>query len=56
MKMTFELKSNTSTEINEGQVEVQLPPFWKMQKNLLQEVHQVATNEMGKTRPIVSNN
>jgi hypothetical protein len=56
MKMTFELKSNTSTEINEGQVEVQLPPFWKMQKNLLQEVHQVATNEMGKTKPATNNN
>jgi hypothetical protein len=54
--MNFELKNNTSIEINEGQVEVQLPPFWKMQKNLLQAVHQVATNEMGKTRLVVSKN
>jgi len=54
--MNFELKSNTSTKINEGQLEVQLPPVWKMQKNLLQVVHQVATNEMGKTRPVVNKN
>jgi hypothetical protein len=27
-----------------------------MQKNLFQVVHQVTTNEMGKTRPITSNN
>ncbi len=45
--MNFELKSNISIEINEGQVEVQLPPIWKMQNNLLQTMHQAATNEMG---------
>ncbi len=53
--MNFELKNNTSIEINEGQGEVQLPPVWKM-KSLLQAVHQAATNEMGKTRPTTSNN
>jgi hypothetical protein len=40
VKMNFELKSSTSTNANEGQVEIQLTPFWKMQKNLLQAVHQ----------------
>jgi hypothetical protein len=46
--MNFELKSNTSIEINEGQVEVQLSLVWKMQKNLFQTMHQTTTNEMGK--------
>jgi hypothetical protein len=53
--MNFELKSNTSVEINEKQVEVQLPLIWKMQKSLLKVVHQATTNEMGKTRPTTSN-
>jgi hypothetical protein len=39
VKMNFELNSNTSMEINEGQVEIQLPPIWKMQKNLPQALH-----------------
>jgi hypothetical protein len=30
VKMNFELKSNTSSKINEVQVEVQLPLIWKM--------------------------
>jgi hypothetical protein len=30
MEMNLELKNNTSIEINEEQVEVQLPPIWKM--------------------------
>ncbi len=30
VKMNFELKSSTSTYANEGQVEIQLTPFWKM--------------------------
>jgi hypothetical protein len=30
VKMNFELKNNTSIEINEVQAEVQLPPIWKM--------------------------
>jgi hypothetical protein len=54
--MNFELKSNTLVEINEEQGEVQLPLVWKMQKSLLQAMHQAATNEMGKTRPATSNN
>jgi hypothetical protein len=53
--MNFELKSNTSVEINEEQDEVQLPLIWKMQKSLLKVVHQATTNEMGKTRPTTSN-
>jgi hypothetical protein len=56
MKMNFELKSNTSIEINEEQVEVQLPLVWKIQKNLLQVMHQATTNEMGKTKPIITKN
>jgi hypothetical protein len=44
--MNFELKSNILTKINERQVEVQLPLVWKMQKNLLQAMHQAITNEM----------
>jgi len=56
MKMNFELKSNTSTEINERQVEVQLPLVWKMQNNLIQAVHQTATIEMGKIRLVTSKN
>jgi hypothetical protein len=54
--MNFELKSNTSIEINEGQAEVQLPPVWKMQNNLLQTVHQATTNEMGKTKLAINKN
>jgi hypothetical protein len=54
--MNFELKSNISIEINEKQVEIQLPLVWKMHNNLFQVVHQVATNEMGKTRSITSKN
>jgi hypothetical protein len=54
--MNFELKSNTSAEINEGQVEVQLPRVSKMQKSLFQPVHQVVTNEIGKTKPATNNN
>jgi hypothetical protein len=56
MKMNFDLKSNTSIEINEGQAEIQLPLIWKMQKNLLQAMHQATTNEMGKTKLVVSKN
>jgi hypothetical protein len=56
MKMNFELKSNISVEINEGQAKVQLSLVWKMQKILFQIVHQVATNEMGKTKPATNNN
>jgi hypothetical protein len=41
MKMNFELKNNTSIEIIESQAKVQLPPIWKMQKNLLQMVHKL---------------
>jgi hypothetical protein len=48
MKMNFELKNNISIEITEGQAEIQLPPIWKMHKNLLQAVHQAITNEMEK--------
>ncbi len=54
MKMNFELKSNISIEINEGQVEVQLPLVWKILNNLFQAMHQSATNEMGETRPTTS--
>jgi hypothetical protein len=54
MKMNFELKSNISIEINEGQVEVQLPLVWKILNNLFQAMHQAATNEMGETRPTTS--
>ncbi len=56
MKMNFELKNNTSTEINEEQAKVQLPPVWKIQKSLPKAGHQAATNEIGKTKPIISNN
>ncbi len=52
VRMNFELKSNTSTKINEGQAKVQLPPIWKMQMS----PHQVATNEMGKTKLAASKN
>jgi len=54
--MNFELKSNILTKINERQVEVQLPLVWKMQKNLLQAMHQAITNEMWKTKPSTSHN
>jgi hypothetical protein len=54
--MNFELKGNISIEINERQVEVQLPLVWKMQKNLFQAMHQAKTNEMGKTIPVVNKN
>jgi hypothetical protein len=30
--MRSELNSSTSTDIDEGQAEIQLPPVWKMQK------------------------
>jgi hypothetical protein len=30
VKMNFELKSNISMEINEGQAKIQLPLIWKM--------------------------
>jgi hypothetical protein len=56
MKMNFELKGNNSVEINEGQAKVQLPLVWKMQKILLQAVHQATTNEMGKTKLATNNN
>ncbi len=39
VKMNSKPKNNTSTNINEGHVEIQLPPVWKMQKNLLQVMH-----------------
>jgi len=32
VKMSSELNSSTSTDIDEGQAEIQLPPVWKMQK------------------------
>ncbi len=56
MNMNFELKNNTSTEINEGQAEIQLPLVWKMQKNLFQAMGQASTNEIGKTRLAASEN
>jgi hypothetical protein len=49
--MNFELKSNTSIEINERQDEVQLPPIWKMQNNL-----QTTINELGKIKLVTSKN
>jgi hypothetical protein len=30
--MSSELNSSTSTDIDKGQAEIQLPPVWKMQK------------------------
>jgi hypothetical protein len=56
VKINSKLKSNTSIEINENQIEIRLPLIWKMQKNLLQAMHQAITNEMGKTRPVVRKN
>ncbi len=56
MNMNFELKNNTSIEINEGQAEIQLPLVWKMQKNLFQAMRQASTNEIGKTRLAASEN
>jgi hypothetical protein len=54
--MNFELKNNTSIEITEGQAKVHLPPISKMQKNLLQAVHQAITNEMEKPKLASRNN
>jgi hypothetical protein len=44
MKMNFELKSKTSTEINERQAEVQLPLVWKMREDAKQPNSSSAPN------------
>jgi GTPase SAR1 family protein len=54
--MNFELRSNTSIEINERQAKVQLPIVWKTQKKLFQAMHQATTNEMRRTKLTVNKN
>jgi hypothetical protein len=44
VKMRSELNSSTSTDIDEGQAEIQLPPVWKMQKIFTSSGAQRANN------------